>query len=312
MAEARYRAIIEAVPDAILVTDGDGFIVFTNSAAVDLFAAESRDRLIGLDMMKLIHLKDREDVEKRRQCVLLGFTPPFAERSRLRLDGSEFMSESRGVPVTWNGEPAILLVVRDITPRKQAEAALQNLSARLINAHEDERGRIARELHDDFSQSLAILTVDLELFRDRLPESQQSFADFLASQIQRTKEISSRLQTMTHQLQPFIIEHIGLVSAIRSLCNELSERYDLKIAFTHQDIPRGLSKNVSLCVFRIVQKALRNVIKHSGAQTALVELNATPAEVVVRILDTGSGSIRRAIKCGKGSGFSACGNGFAL
>jgi len=92
---------------------------------------------------------------------------------------------------------------------------LQNLSAQLINAHEDERRKIARELHDDFSQSLAVLTVDLELFSKGLPDSEKSFADFLALQIHRTKELSSRLQLLSRQLHPSFIEHLGLVSAIR-------------------------------------------------------------------------------------------------
>jgi PAS domain S-box-containing protein len=287
--EARYRTVTESSPDAILVTDKDRKIVFVNSVSVDLFAAESKDRLIGLNMIELVHPRDREDVERRRSRVLQGWFPPFTERARLRLDGSEFISESHGVPVTWDGKPGILIIIRDITHRKRTDETLRNLGARLINAHEDERSRIARELHDDFSQSLAMLTVDLELFRSGLSNSQKLFSDFLTSQIQRTKELSSRLQLLSRQLHPSFIEHIGLVAAISGFCNDLSDRHGLKIELAHQGVPRSLSDDVSLCVFRVVQEALRNIVKHSGARTARVELNGTAAELVVRISDTGVG-----------------------
>ena len=192
--------------------------------------------------------------------------------------------------VKENGEPVTLQgFMIEITERKRAEETLQNLSARLINAHEEERSKIARELHDDFSQSLAILTVDLELFRNGLSKFQQPFADFLTSQIQRTKELSSRLQLLSRQLHPSIIEHIGLVSAISGFCDELSDRHELEIEFAHQGVPRSLSGTISLCVFRVVQEALRNIIKHSGARIAHVELNGTGVALTVRISDTGVG-----------------------
>jgi PAS domain S-box-containing protein len=256
-----------------MVSDEDGIIVYANVAAIDLFAAKTKDRLIGLDMIELVHPKDRENMEERRRQILQGTVPPFAERDRLRLDGSEFPSESRSVPVIWDGDPAILIAVRDLTERRRAGAAMRNLGARLIDAHEDERSRIARELHSDLSQSLAILTVDMEQFRGRLPDNQESVAHFLAVQVQRAKNLSSRLQLLSRQLHPSIIDHVGLASAISNVCNKLSERHDLKIDFVHGGVQKFPPKTISLCIYRFVQEGLRNVIKHSGADAARVELN---------------------------------------
>ena len=97
------------------------------------------------------------------------------------------------------------------------------------------------------------------------------------------------MRIRARQLHPSIIEHIGLVAAISGFCNELSDRHDLKIELAHEGIPRSLSGDLSLCVFRVVQEALRNTVKHSGARTARVELNGTAADLAVRISDTGVG-----------------------
>jgi signal transduction histidine kinase len=177
----------------------------------------------------------------------------------------------------------------DITERKRAEEALQNLSARLINVHEDERRRIARELHDDFGQNLAILSVDLELFKNRMSNPEKPVLDFLEAQIKRSKELSSKLQLLSRQLHPSIIEHVGLVPAISGFCKELSDRHAIDIQLTHDGVSQSLPGDVSLCLYRIVQESLRNVIKHSGAPTARVELHQAATELTLCISDTGAG-----------------------
>ena len=102
-----------------------GIVAFANSTAVELFGAESVDRLIGVNMLDLVHADNRTDVVARRQQVLQGTRPPFALRRRLRLDGSDFYSESRGVPFAWDGGAAILIMIRDITARRETEEQLR-------------------------------------------------------------------------------------------------------------------------------------------------------------------------------------------
>ncbi len=177
----------------------------------------------------------------------------------------------------------------DITERKQAEESLRDLSARLITAQEEERSRIARELHDDFSQRLALLAVDLERLHDGSVDSQECLADGLESLLRRTKELSSDVHRLSHQLHPSVLEHIGLVAAIRSFCKEISDQHGIHIELAHHEVPRQLHMDVALCLYRIVQEALRNVIKHSGAQTARVELSGTAEELALQISDDGTG-----------------------
>ncbi len=168
-------------------------------------------------------------------------------------------------------------------------SALHRLNGRLISAQEDERRRIARELHDDFNQRLALLAVDLERLHDGPPVSQESLTDELASLLRRTKELSTDIHNLSHQLHPSILQHLGLVAATKSLCKEISDQHAIDIEFVHHGVPRSLPGGIALCLYRIVQEALRNVIKHSGAESARIEITGTAGELGLKISDNGVG-----------------------
>ncbi len=177
----------------------------------------------------------------------------------------------------------------EIAEREIAVGALHSLSARLISAQEDERSRIARELHDDFNQRLALLAVDLERFHDGLPETQENLADGLAFLLRRTKELSSDVHRLSHQLHPSVLQHLGLVVAARSFCKEISEQHDIHIELVHHEVPRSLPNDIALCLYRIIQEALRNIIKHSGAKSARIEITTMESELSLHISDNGIG-----------------------
>jgi PAS domain S-box-containing protein len=192
--------------------------------------------------------------------------------------------------VRQNGEPVALRgFMIDITESKQAEESLRSLSARLITAQEEERSRIARELHDDFNQRLAILAMDLERLAGQQPASGEDLSDVLATLLRRTKELSSDVHRLSHQLHPSILQHLGLVAATRSFCKEISDQNGIHIELVHHEVPRSLPGDIALCLYRIVQEALRNVIKHSGAESARVEFKGSPDELTLRISDDGMG-----------------------
>ena len=192
--------------------------------------------------------------------------------------------------VRENGEPVALQgFLIEITERKREEELLRNLGARLINAQEDERCRIARELHDDFGQNLAVLTFELENFNNQLLNLKPAVIHSLDSQIKHSKEISSRLQLLSRQLHPSILEHVGLATAISNLCREFSDRYDIDIEMVHNGAVKQLSGDISLALYRVAQESLRNVIKHSGARSARVVLNQFQDALTLQISDTGIG-----------------------
>jgi signal transduction histidine kinase len=177
----------------------------------------------------------------------------------------------------------------DITERKSSEESLQNLSGRLIRAHEEERSRIARELHDDFSQRLALLGIGLGQLWNELPESEVQERIKLQEMLKGTEEMSSDLHALSHQLHSSRLEHVGLVPALNGLCKELGVKYKIEVHFAAREFALSIPKDVQLCLFRVTQEALGNVVKHSQAKSAQVELGTNANGISLRITDAGRG-----------------------
>jgi signal transduction histidine kinase len=146
--------------------------------------------------------------------------------------------------------------------------SLRNLSALLIAAHEEERHRIAMELHDDLNQKVALLAVDLELLGQAPPESPQAFRRAVGKLAARIREISLEVHELSHELHPAKLEQLGLAATVRGFCREVSKKEGVRIKFLHRDVPRSIPMDKALCIYRIVQETLRNVVKHSGATQA--------------------------------------------
>jgi signal transduction histidine kinase len=180
-----------------------------------------------------------------------------------------------------------LLVQRANLRASQRE--LRVLTGRLLQAQETERRRIARELHDDLNQNLALLSVELDVLGQRPPESAAKLGDRMRELSARVKQLSSAVHGLSHQLHPSKLEQLGLLAATRGLCRELAEGHRLSIDFTHSEVPDAIPEDAALCLYRIVQEALGNVIKHSGARHAAVGLTGGADALGLRIVDDGAG-----------------------
>ncbi len=186
--------------------------------------------------------------------------------------------------------------VLDITERRRAETELrdsqeelQALTSKLLVAQELERGRIARELHDDFGQDLALLAVEIDLLRSTQPEANGQFVARVEKLSARVKELSSSIHDLSHRLHPMKLEQLGLVAAVGGLCKELTQSHSVNIVFFHEHISDSNRQEAALCLYRIAQEALRNVIKHSGAKHCEVELRGASDAISLRIHDDGKG-----------------------
>ncbi len=163
---------------------------------------------------------------------------------------------------------------------------IRHLSRRLLGEQEAERARIARELHDDINQQLAILSIELDGLRsDQLPVHS---AKRLSEAMETTQGISTSVRELSHRLHPSKLRLIGLVAALDNLRRDLSPPH-LPIAFCHRNVPAEIDENVALCVFRVAQEALRNAVKHSDAAHIWVDLTGGPSSVALTITDDGKG-----------------------
>jgi signal transduction histidine kinase len=184
--------------------------------------------------------------------------------------------------------------------RRRAESALRvnehalqvsqedtrRLAGRLIAAQEIERARIARELHDDLSQKVARLAMDIHQIGLSAAPGIRGRAEVMA---ERAAEIGTDLHNLSHELHPAKLQNLGLVQATQSLCRDLSQRHRLSIDFVHDSMPAHVPPDPALCLFRITQEALQNVVKHSGARNAVVRLTGTAQSLQLEIADSGGG-----------------------
>jgi signal transduction histidine kinase/ABC-type uncharacterized transport system substrate-binding protein len=172
---------------------------------------------------------------------------------------------------------------------KLAKEKERNLSSELIKAEEKERRRIASELHDDFSQRLAVLSLGLENVDEATPASLSDVHERLRELVRSTSELSADLHTLSHQLHSSTLESLGLVPAVAALCKEFTANQGIRVDFTSTEIPQSVYPDTALCVFRIVQEGLRNLKKHSGAEEAKVNLKVAGNSLEVTVRDEGCG-----------------------
>lgn len=172
---------------------------------------------------------------------------------------------------------------------KQARESQLQLSGLLINAQEMERRRLASELHDDFSQRVALLALGLENASEALSDSSEAAKRQLHELYDSASELGADLHTVSHRLHPSALESLGLAPGVDVLCKEFTARQGIQVDFSSENIPRVVSPSVALCLFRIVQEGLQNLKKHSGASQAQVSLRKDGDRLLLSVCDEGSG-----------------------
>lgn len=175
----------------------------------------------------------------------------------------------------------------------------------MIEAQEEERTRIARDLHDDINQRLALLAMDLSQLRQQLPGSANEVRQQAEAACKHVEDLGRDVQALSHQLHSSKLEHLGLRPAAASLSKDLAERHSVEIDFHSEGVPKDLPKSISLCLFRILQESLQNAIKHSKSRHIQVLLNGGSREVHLTVRDSGAGFDPRKVMKGPGLGLSS-------
>ena len=288
--EERFRFIANTAPVLIWMSDVSKDCSYVNQTWLTL-TGQPRESVLGNGWMDYIH---PEDLAHFRDTYATAFDrrEPFQTEFRLRrCDGQYRWIVSTGAPRN-HGDGSFAGYIGsaiDMTERRLAAEALATIHERLIDAQEEERSRIARDLHDDIGQRLTVLSVDL----DALARADGGRATAGRQQIEEARDavmnIAKDAQALSHRLHPARLECLGLPAAAAALCQELSSQGTLEITFNAESVPEGLSRRVAVCLYRVLQEALQNAIKHSGVPKIAVTLRGEVDEIELTVRDRGAG-----------------------
>jgi len=281
-----FRAVFEAAPDGIVVVDAAGRIREVNPEALAMLGYD-RDELLGAPVERVVPA----EVRSRHVALRDGFMEsPHTRGMGAGLDLRAVRKDGRQLPVEVSLRPCItpegrfvIATMRDVSERKR----LQNLGTGALRAAEEERERIARELHDDTAQCLAALLVRLELLqRSGQPEQRQRLMDEMHHDLQEAVEGVRRI---ARGLRPPALADVGVEAAIRSQVRSLFQLSPVEVTVELGRVGERLHPEAQLVVYRVVQEALTNVVRHSGARRVGVTLTLEGGEVVASVEDDGEG-----------------------
>jgi PAS domain S-box-containing protein len=301
--EERFRLVANTAPVMIWMAGTDRLCTYVNQPWLE-FTGRPIEAALGNGWAEELHNEDRKrSMETYSQAFDLHQS--FQMEYRIRRNNGEYRWVfDMGVP-RFNADGSFAGYIGsclDITDRKLAEEALASVGRRLIEAHEEERTRIARELHDDIAQRLALLALELERYDDQAPGPVVDLHNDLQKARQQVSDLGKDVQALSHRLHSSKLEYLGLATSARSFCRELSEQRNVGIEFKHSGLPAAIPKEISLCLFRVLQEALQNAVKHSGDQDFTVEIHGTPDEILLTVRDLGIGFDWRESMNGRGLG----------
>jgi PAS domain S-box-containing protein len=302
--QRRFRRLLESAPDGVLIVARDGRIVMVNGRAEQLFG-RSRHELIGSPLVELVP-------PAQRAAHLAGFASYFAQPRVLHLgssgpqifglakDGREFPLELDLSPIDTEAGLMAIAAIRDLTERRRMERErdallaelgsgrerLRVLSMRLLDAQEQERRTIARELHDEIGQALTAVRIDLQTLQGAVDDAARPVVE---SALEVTRCLVTQARDMSLDLRPSLLDDLGLMAALRWYLERHQQRLGGAVALEGDLADLRLPPTLETACFRVAQEALTNVARHAGAQSVRVELRRVDGEVELTVRDDGAG-----------------------
>jgi PAS domain S-box-containing protein len=288
--EERFRLVANTAPVLIWMSGTDKLCTYFNKPWLD-FTGQPLSAALGYGWAAGVHA---EDLQRCLETYIQAFDrhEEFKMEYRLRRhDGEYRWVHDMGVP-RFNADHSLAGYIgscMDVTESKLAEEALSRVSSRLIEAQEQERARIARELHDDFNQRLALLAAEIEGIRVDIPDSNGNALSRMDQLQKYISQIATDLQALSHELHSPKLEYLGVAAAMKGFCREFGEKQKMEIDFRSQNLPSPVPSDVSLCLFRVLQEAVHNAAKHSRTRSLAVHFWGVPGEIHLTVNDTGVG-----------------------
>jgi PAS domain S-box-containing protein len=302
-AKQLFQYLFEQASLGIAVEDLKGTLLLVNPALCSLLGYRE-DELCGMSCSQFANPEDSKDDWTLFQQLRDGVIDRYSlEKRYITKDGAPVWGRLNVSLLKNSGResPLVFAFVEDITKRKVTEEALANVSRRLIEAQEQERTRIGRELHDDIGQRIALLAVELQQLQEdtlNLEEVRGGIADLQ----KRSAEVADDIQSLSRELHATKLQYLGIAPAMRGFCQEFGKQKKVEIDFRADDLPSALAPDVSLCFFRVLQEALQNSAKHRGVRRVEVRLWGTAGEIHLTVSDSGVGFDIEAAKGTRGLG----------
>lgn len=288
--ERRFRVMADTTPSLIWMCDNQGKVTYLNEQRLS-FTGSDPNAGYGGTWTAYVHPDDLKNVLDTLSRALRKHEPFSREYRLRRQDGVyRWMFDVASPRIDGDGSFAGFIgSAVDVTEQRIARETLEKVSGQLIDAQENERRRLARELHDDICQRLAMLSLKIEKVTRGWCNGRMPMGDQLEQIWQQCSALTGDVQALSHQLHPSILDNLGLATAVKSFCREVSEQSGVVVKFAVRNLPDSVPREVSLSVFRVVQEAVHNAIKYSGEKHFEVRLEAESEHLELEVSDQGVG-----------------------
>jgi PAS domain S-box-containing protein len=288
--EDKFKRVFESSLDAVTITDLGGRYLDVNGEFTAL-TGFTRDEIIGRTGVELGIWNEGGDFraarrQLREKRVIRNIETPFRMKS-----GANRWAQFSAVSIDVAGKPHTLAFIRDVTERRNTEAELRELSGRLLQLQDQERRRIALELHDSTAQTLAALAMNLALVKKSEDALETSARRALAGAVRLADQCSQELRTLSYLLHPPLLDEMGLVSALRGYVDGFAQRSGIELTCELPPESEGdrLPREIETTLFRVAQESLTNIVRHSGSRTAKIRLRRTATHATLEVRDQGRG-----------------------
>ena len=288
--EEKYRTVVENSLSAIFIHQG-GLFQFVNQRFAEMLGYNSPKEIIGTPFWEIVHPEDRTMVKERGLMREKSEILPTRYIFRtVKKDGITVWVDMRATHATYMGKSAVVGNLIDISQSKKAEEEIYNLSRRLIEVSEEEKKKLAADLHDEFGQALTSLHFNLEVMQGSIPVELMEPKKQCDGLIQIVERLADSVRKTTSYLRPDLLDHLGLVPTLEWYINEFTDRWpEIQVEFQVLGLKKRLNPEMELVLYRIFQECLTNIYKHAKAKRIEIILTYSHPRVIFIIRDDGIG-----------------------